>query len=173
MPLWHNSHDFAGERAADEDPSLGRAADIANERSEERGDGRAAEFGALLTQFRTARGWSQTKLAERAGIDGSYVSRLEAGGRAPTREAIERLTDALVLPVVDRERLLAVAGFRSEAWDDPLLSQLVEILADPTVPPEVAADVRTLIRVAIEHGRRSRNGARSDREDIVLRVADR
>lgn len=146
---------------------------MAHEATEERGEGRAVEFGTLLTQHRTARGWSQTKLAERAGIDGSYVSRLEAGGRAPTREAIERLTDALVLPVVDRERLLAVAGFRSEAWDDPLLAQLVELLADPTVPPDVAADVRTLVRVAIQHGRRPRPGTRLDREDIVLRVAER
>jgi transcriptional regulator with XRE-family HTH domain len=146
---------------------------MANETNDERGVGGATEFGALLSQFRTARGWSQIKLAERAGIDGSYVSRLEAGGRAPTREAIDRLTDALVLPVVDRERLLAAAGFRSEAWDDPLLSQLVELLADPTVPPDVAADLRTLIRVAIQHGRRGRNGIRPDREDIVLQVADR
>jgi hypothetical protein len=60
------------------------------------------------------------------------------------------------LTPVERERLLASAGFRSEAWNDPLIVALVELTLDPTLPSDVADDVRTLIRVAVEHGRRGR-----------------
>jgi len=74
----------------------------------------------------------------------------------PERETVIAISDAMALPVVERERLLAAAGFRSEAWDDPLIAELVEILADPSVPTAVAVDVQTLVRVAVEHGRRAR-----------------
>ena len=38
-------------------------------------------FGPVLKRFREARRVSQSKLAERAGFDHSYVSRLESGAR--------------------------------------------------------------------------------------------
>ncbi len=82
-------------------------------------DGRSA-LGELLGSFRTARGWSQGRLAQQAQLDPSFVSRLEAGTRAPERETVNRLADALVLPIADRDRLMAAAGFRSITLDDPL-----------------------------------------------------
>lgn len=115
----------------------------------------ASDFGPLLTELRTARGWAQAKLADRSGLDPSSVSRFEAGTRAPERETVLAFADAMALPVIERERLLAAAGFRSEAWDDPLISELVEVLADPTLPDDVAGDLRALLRIAIEHGRRA------------------
>ena len=57
-------------------------------------DGRSA-LGELLGSFRTARGWSQGRLAQQAQLDPSFVSRLEAGTRAPERETVNRLADAL------------------------------------------------------------------------------
>ncbi len=115
----------------------------------------ASDFGPLLTELRTARGWSQAKLADRSGLDPSSVSRFEAGTRAPERETVTAFADAMALPVVERERLLAAAGFRSEAWDDPVIADLVEVLADPMLPPEVAADLRAMLRIAVQHGRRA------------------
>lgn len=113
----------------------------------------ASDFGPLLTELRTARGWAQAKLADRSGLDPSSVSRFEAGTRAPERETVLAFADAMALPVIERERLLAAAGFRSEAWDDPLISELVEVLADPTLPGDVGDDLRALLRIAIQHGR--------------------
>ncbi len=115
----------------------------------------ASDFGPLLTELRMARGWSQAKLAARSGLDPSSVSRFEAGTRAPERETVIAFADAMALPVIERERLLAAAGFRSEAWDDPLIAELVEVLADPMLPPEAAADLRALLRIAVQHGRRA------------------
>jgi transcriptional regulator with XRE-family HTH domain len=115
-----------------------------------------SEFGPQLSELRQARGWSQVKLAQQAGLDPSTVSRFEAGSRAPERDTVLKIADALVLPVLDRERLLAAAGFRSEAWDDPMLAELAQLLNDPAVPAESLAELRTLLRVAIQHGRRAR-----------------
>ncbi|MGH2560876.1 MAG: helix-turn-helix domain-containing protein [Thermomicrobiales bacterium] len=111
------------------------------------------EFGRLLAELRAARGWSQAKLAKTAGLDQSFVSRLEAGSRAPERETVLSLLDALESPPFERERLLSSVGFRSEALDDPLLSDLVQLLIDPELPAETAHEIRTLLRMAIAHGR--------------------
>lgn len=111
------------------------------------------EFGDLLGKLRSARGWSQGRLAQQAGIDPSSVSRFEAGSRTPERDTVNRLADALVLPVVDRDRLLAAAGFRSAAFDDPLISDLANLLADPALPESVQQEVRSTLRMALHYGR--------------------
>jgi transcriptional regulator with XRE-family HTH domain len=119
-------------------------------------DGDTTRFRQLLSAYREELGWTKTQLAERAGLDPSSVSRLEGGSRTPEAGTIDVLAAAMKLTPVERERLLASAGFRSEAWNDPLIVALVELTLDPTLPSDVADDVRTLIRVAVEHGRRGR-----------------
>jgi transcriptional regulator with XRE-family HTH domain len=119
-------------------------------------EGRSA-LGELLGSFRTARGWSQGRLAQQARFDPSFVSRLEAGTRAPERETVNRLADALVLPIADRDRLMAAAGFRSIALDDPLISELALLLTDPGLPEPVERDLRAVIRMAISYARTSRD----------------
>ncbi len=114
------------------------------------------EFGELLVRLRTARDWSQGKLAQQAGIDASTVSRLESGARAPERETVNRIADALVLPIIDRDRLLAAAGFRSAAFDDPLISELATLLADPAMPETAQSELRAALRIALHYGRTAR-----------------
>ena len=118
---------------------------------------RQAAFGELLASLRTIRGWSQGQLAKRSGLDPSSISRLEAGTRAPERETVLRLADALALPIPDRDRLLAAAGFRSIALDDPLISELGALLVDPNLPAAAAEDLRALLRVAIQFARAARD----------------
>lgn len=43
-------------------------------------------FGDLIFQYRRQRGYSQTLLAERAGIDPSYIGGIESGRRPPPSE---------------------------------------------------------------------------------------
>lgn len=114
------------------------------------------EFGDLLGKLRAARGWSQGRLAQQAGIDPSSVSRFEAGSRTPERDTVNRLADALVLPMIDRDRLLAAAGFRSAAFDDPLVSDLANLLADPALPESVQQELRSTLRIALHYGRAMR-----------------
>ncbi|MFE6920296.1 multiprotein-bridging factor 1 family protein [Nocardia sp. NPDC057663] len=55
----------------------------------------AHELGIQIRAAREARGWSQTELANRAGMRQHAVSRLEAGDVVPTLTTLKRITAAL------------------------------------------------------------------------------
>jgi len=68
-------------------------------------------FGALLAKLRMARNLAQTRLAERADYDHSYISRLETGARSPSRDAVERLIRTLQSSQEEADALLEAAGY--------------------------------------------------------------
>jgi predicted ATPase/transcriptional regulator with XRE-family HTH domain len=71
-------------------------------------DDPAASFAALLRRHRIATGLSQEALAERAGLSARAISDLERGARrAPYRETVRLLADALDLMPADRMALEA------------------------------------------------------------------
>src|SRR5829696_8159949 len=71
-------------------------------------DAPAASFAALLRRHRVATGLSQEALAERAGLSVRAISDLERGARrAPYRETVRLLADALALMPADRVALEA------------------------------------------------------------------
>lgn len=108
-------------------------------------------FASLLEQLRASRGLSKKELADRAGVDPSSITRFEQGSRAPERETVIELSTAMVLPLADRDRLLASAGFRSELWDDPDLVQLAQLMADPSVPEHARQQARSVVKMAIAY----------------------
>lgn len=55
----------------------------------------AQAFGQVLRERRLAAGLSQEKLALEAGVDRTFVSLLERGGRQPTLCTLWRLAEAL------------------------------------------------------------------------------
>jgi ribosome-binding protein aMBF1 (putative translation factor) len=55
----------------------------------------AFELGAEVRALREQRGWSQTELANRAGMTQSAMARFEAGGTVPTLPVLERVAAAL------------------------------------------------------------------------------
>lgn len=63
--------------------------------------------GAHIQQRRKAVGLSQAALAERIGVDKSYLSLVENNRRAPTEEQVEKMSSILGLPA---ELLLLEAG---------------------------------------------------------------
>ncbi len=111
----------------------------------------ALGFARLLQQLRSQRGWSKAVLATRAGLDPSSITRFEQGSRAPERETVLQLADGMALPRRDRDSLLAAAGFRSELWDDPLLIELSQVLAEDSLPAATRAEVQSVIRMAIAY----------------------
>lgn len=113
----------------------------------------ATTFPILLQHLRSVRGWSKADLAKRSAFDPSTITRLEQGSRAPERETVAQMADAMALPMTDRDRLLAAAGYRSDTWDDPDLVEIATLLADPSLPPAVCREIRTMLRVAASHGR--------------------
>jgi XRE family transcriptional regulator, regulator of sulfur utilization len=59
----------------------------------------AVLFGQSLRRLRTARGWSQERLAEAAGITLNYVGNLERGEQGPSLHILVRLSRALGIDV--------------------------------------------------------------------------
>lgn len=110
-------------------------------------------FGRELALLREGREWSKADLAKRAGLDPSSITRFEQGSRNPDRETVLLLATSMVLPAIDRDRLLAAAGYRSEVWDDPMLVELAHILADRTLPAGIRDQVRSVVQMAIAYSR--------------------
>lgn len=117
-------------------------------------------FAPLLREFRDRRRLSQSRLAEAAGFDHSYVSRLESGTRMPTRDAVTKLAEAMGLDEGERDALLASAGFMPGRIEnlfasEPVLSEVLGLLQDRAVPAEVRDDVRHMISLLVRQAQRS------------------
>jgi len=113
--------------------------------------GEVEDFGVLLRELRLARGVSQASLAGRAGIDRSYVNRMEAGGRgAPAPESTEALALALELTDHEADRLFAAAGLlprslRRLGPADPTILLLAQRLTDPRLSVAARAALRSTV----------------------------
>lgn len=66
-----------------------------------RADQLAEAFGRVLREQRLAAGLSQEKLALEAGVDRTFVSLLERGGRQPTLTTLWALAGALRVAPAD------------------------------------------------------------------------
>jgi transcriptional regulator with XRE-family HTH domain len=71
---------------------------------------KTSPFGRGLRHWRHLRGVSQLQLATSAGTTTRYVSFLETGRSRPSKDVVERLCDALMVPLRERNRLLEMAG---------------------------------------------------------------
>lgn len=58
-------------------------------------------LGVRVRQFRDGKGWTQEGLADRAGLDRSYIAGIEAGLRNPSLRALARIAKGLGVPVSD------------------------------------------------------------------------
>jgi transcriptional regulator with XRE-family HTH domain len=68
-------------------------------------------FGDLLRRWRTHRGLSQLSLAHDAELSPRHLSFLENGRSNPSRAMIVKLSEALSVPLRERNRLLLSAGY--------------------------------------------------------------
>lgn len=117
-----------------------------------------AQFGVTLKRYREARRVSQSKLAERAGFDHSYVSRLESGARTPTRDAVQQLAEALGLERLQQDELLASAGFlpqevSSLLSSEPEITEVLALLQSSSMPEDYRQTMRQVLRVIADQAR--------------------
>ena len=115
-------------------------------------------FGSTLKGFREVRRVSQSKLAERAGFDHSYVSRLESGARTPTRDAVQQLSQALELERQQQDELLASAGFLpreiySLLSGEPEITEVLGLLQNNQVPEAYRDSMRQVLRLLADQAR--------------------
>ncbi len=131
-----------------------------------------ADFGSTLKRFREARRVSQSKLAERAGFDHSYVSRLESGARTPTRDAVVQLAQALDLTEVNQDELLASAGFlprevSSLLSSEPEITEVLSLLRNDDVPEAYRDSMRQVLRLLAEQARHVLRDGGTSQGDVV------
>jgi transcriptional regulator with XRE-family HTH domain len=58
-------------------------------------------IGAVLTELRVKRGWSQRKLADLLGYDQAYILQLERGLKSPTLRTLQVFARAFEMEVSD------------------------------------------------------------------------
>ena len=110
-------------------------------------------FGSLVQGFRAQAGMSGSALARSAGIDPSYLNRIERGEREPPgRELVLALAAGLRLSGVDTDRLLAAAGHLPKAIArlgalDPTLLAVAQVLTDAAVPTAAQTDFRHIVEL--------------------------
>ena len=79
-----------------------------------------SNFGSLLRHWREARRYSQLDLALEANVSSKHVSFLETGRNQPSRQMIIRLSNAMDVPLRDRNLMLSAAGFANAYAESPL-----------------------------------------------------
>jgi transcriptional regulator with XRE-family HTH domain len=77
-------------------------------------------FGALLREWRTARGTSQLALSTRTSVSTRHLSYLETGRAQPSREMVLLLAHAFEMPLRDCNAFLHAAGFAPMYRETPL-----------------------------------------------------
>lgn len=113
-------------------------------------------FGPALRTWRRARGLSQLDLALAAGSSPRHVSFLETNRARPSREMVQMLADAMVLPRAARNALLVAAGFApmfpvtplDAAALGPFRSMMAEMMDRHAPNPALLADRHWTIRDA-------------------------
>ncbi|MEM9057672.1 MAG: helix-turn-helix transcriptional regulator [Pseudomonadota bacterium] len=106
------------------------------------------DFRSVCRQWRRYRKLSQLELALAANVSQRHVSWLETGRSKPSREMVVRLSEALDIPLRDRNVLLRAAGFApaySESQLDapamaPVLEALQHVLRHHEPFPAVVVD---------------------------------
>lgn len=110
-------------------------------------------FASTLRQLRTDRMLSQSRLAERAGLDHSFVSRIESGSRMPSRDAVGDLATALGCSDPERYALLDAAGFGTPSNRpafDLDMAKLHDCLQDERVSDEMRLALREGVKALLQ-----------------------
>lgn len=81
---------------------------------------RGGSLGLLLKEWREVRGMSQLVLAVNAGVSPRHLSFVETGRAQPSRAFVLKLADTLRVPLVERNVILAAAGFAPSYTESPL-----------------------------------------------------
>lgn len=105
-------------------------------------------FGEQLREWRQRRRMSQLDLAAEADLSTRHLSFVETGRAKPSREMVQRLSEALELPLRSRNALLIAAGFAPSYPERPFNSdasaatrEVVQRVLDCHMPfPALAVD---------------------------------
>lgn len=108
-------------------------------------------FGVILREMRMGAGISRNKLAHAAGVNPSYLTRIEQGVREPPRlHIVEAIARGLALGEQARNQLIVAAGYAPVTvsqighWDDSLQA-VAEVLTDFRLSPHERDQFRSVV----------------------------
>lgn len=107
-------------------------------------------FSDAIETFRQASGLSQYQFAKKCGVDHSYISRLEAGTRQPTRAMVQNFSRVLELNPPQAEYLFRQAGFVYTNEITPVEDTARLTLLDAGYPSDVIERIDIIWRQLIE-----------------------
>ena len=90
----------------------------------------APNFGHLLRDWRQHRRLSQLALSSRSGISQRHISFLETGRARPSRPTVIALSDALDIPLRERNALLQRSGFAPAYTEAPLNDRVMSLFRE-------------------------------------------
>lgn len=83
------------------------------------------DFGTLIHQLRTNRGWSQKKVADKLGIDISLLSKIEHGERFVQAHMIKPLSEIFNLDYRTMQVQLLSQQLEEEFGGEPFIEEAV------------------------------------------------
>lgn len=93
----------------------------------------------VVSILRVLTGWSQTKLAEKSGVDKGLISDYELAAKSPTRKTLERLAAAAGTPYSFIEHLTAVSRSLRLTFEEVTRQGPAEAPADAGTAPGLEA----------------------------------
>ena len=116
-------------------------------------------FGDVLLRVRERKGMTQSKLAQLANIDHSYVSRLEGNAREPSSDMVHVLARAMEADPREGDELHLAAGSLPPGMSRfPELVDLLLWLQDPGTPDDKRQAVRRMLWGIVELAQAERRG---------------
>lgn len=101
-------------------------------------------FALMLMALRERSGMSQSEFSKMVRMDHSYISRLESGGRVPSRETVRKISFILARTKEEERRFFTTAGFLPDDADF-LVHENVQRLHDLMIRPDIPPVVRSVI----------------------------
>jgi transcriptional regulator with XRE-family HTH domain len=118
-----------------------------------------------IRELRLAKGWSQERMAEEAGLSTDAISRIERGNRGPRLETVAQIAGALGMPLTKLVDFGEPPPRRRKPKDDLMNAgeQLLEQMS-PELAKEVISAIRGLVKAQLrEKGRKRSTAANRDR----------
>ncbi len=88
----------------------------------------APQLGELLRYWRQERGKSQLELSMDSGISQRHLSFVESGRSAPSRDFLSTVSDALNIPLRERNVLLLASGFAPQYSEQSLDAEQMAVV---------------------------------------------
>ena len=135
-----------------------------------------AEIGRRLKKIRVERNLTQKELASRAGIDYTYIGKIERGEQLPSLNVLIKISETLMVPCVYFLEEKEIAALLELTVDlKPLLKKEDWILLLKSLKLIHEDDIlliTEIIHVLNRHRKSSKNRRYESPEDVYLKAAE-